>query len=175
MAAESIFDKKISKGKNPQPSEAAFFYAIVPDKMTKSVTFYFTRANTVEGRGLARGLSLFIWDYFKLDPSFFCDSCAITVALDSKWNYTERKFLSVEEKMEMYRLDQMEDEVNADPEIYISKDQQRVLRLDNYDEVLAKTRLTKGDVVPPPATTDDVSEMIDSMRESKLKHSRIVR
>ena len=67
--------------------------------------------------------------------------------------------------MEADALDQMEDEVNAEPDIYISKDQQYNLQLDNDDEVSSETRLTKEDAASPPATTDDISEIIGSIRE----------
>ena len=91
----------------------------------------------------------------------------MTEALDGKWDYIERKCLLAEEKMETNKLNKMEDEVIAEPEIYIYKDQQRALQLGNDDDISAETRLTKGDVAPPPATTEDVSEMTGSTRESK--------
>ena len=63
----------------------------------------------------------------------------------------------------------MEDEVNAEQDVFISKDHQRAMAMDNDDDISTETRLTKGDLAPPPAATDDVSEMTGSTRESKAK------
>ena len=80
-----------------------------------------------------------------------------------------RKFLSSDERVERKRLDLMEDEVNAEQDVFISKDHQRALAMDEDDKISAETRLIKGDEAPPPATTDDVSEMTGYNRESKAK------
>ena len=169
MCTESITDKKIIKGKKSTTFKGRLFYAIIPDKVMKSVTFYYSRANYFEGRSVARGLPLFIKDHFLLDPAFFCTSEAITDALDGDWNFESRRFLSSDERIERERLDLMEDEVNAEREVFISKDHQRALAMDEDDEISVETRLTKGDAAPPAATTDDVSEMTGSTRESKAK------
>jgi len=169
MHIESITSKKIIKGKTSSTFKGRLFYAIVPDKIMKTVTFYYSRANYTEGRSIARGLPLFIRDHFILDPAFFCTSEAITDALDGDWNFELRKFLSSDERIERENLDLMEDEVNAEPEVFISKDHQRALAMDDDDEVSIETRLTKGDAAPPAASNDDLSDMTGSTRESKAK------
>ena len=63
----------------------------------------------------------------------------------------------------------MEDKVNTKREIYIPKDQQRTLTLNEDDDLSEETKLAKGDVAPRPVTTDNVSEMTGSIRESKAK------
>ena len=169
MAVESIVEKKIVKGKTTTTFHGRLFYAIIPDKKKKSVTFYYSRANFNEGRSVARGMPLFIRDHLKLDPAFFCNSTALTEAMEGEWDYQHRKFLSSDEKIEGDRLDAMEDEANAEAEIFISKDHQRALTMDEDSVVSEETRLTKGDRTPPAASSDDVSEMTGSTRESKAK------
>ena len=93
MAVESIFDKKIIKGTKSSTFKGLLFYVIILDKKITSVAFYYTRANTAEVRSVTRDLPLFIRDYFKSGPSFFCDSCATTETLDGKLDYVELKFL----------------------------------------------------------------------------------
>ena len=70
MAVESIYDKTVINSKSKKKFRGRLFYAIVPNQRNKSVTFYFSKANAQEARGVARGLPLFIRDYFKLDPAF---------------------------------------------------------------------------------------------------------
>ena len=173
MSVESITKKQIVKGKKTSTFLGRLFYAIIPNRDTKSITFHFTKANASEGRGVARGLPHFIRDYFHLDPAFFCTSTALTEAMDGEWKLATRKFLSAQEKMEVDRLDDMEEEVNAVPVAFISKDHQQALAMDE-DEVSVETRLTKGDAAPTPAilindTVDEQSEMTGSTRESKAK------
>ena len=121
-----------------------------------------------EGRSEARGLPLFIRGHFKLDPAFFCSSDFPTDALNGDWDFSTRKYLSSEEKIERDILDEMEDEANAEVEICIFKDQQRALALDT-DDISMDTRLTKGDAAPPAAKFDNLSDMTISTRESKAK------
>ena len=173
MGIESITKKQIIKAKKPTTFLGRLFYAIIPNNDHKSVTFHFTKANASEGRSVARGLPLFIRDYFGLEPAFFCTSAALTEAMDGDWQYAERKFLSAQEKMEIDRLDDMEEEVNAVQVQYISKDHQQALAMDG-DEVSVETRLTKGDAAPTPVILveepqDEQSEMTGSTRESKAK------
>ena len=68
--------------------------------------------------------------------------------------------------------------MNAEQEIFISKDHQMAMALDD-DIISVETRLMKGDAPPPPitnstdegpdkdATNDDLSELTGSTRESK--------
>ena len=164
MEVESITSKKIMKGKSTTSFKGRVFYSIIPDK--NSSTFYYTRANFNEGRSIARGLPLFIRDHFKLDPAFFCSSDTLTTALEGEWDYATRKFQSAAEKIESAKLDLMECEAIAEVEQFISKEQQLAMATDK-DDVSVETRLTKGDAVPPPADTDDISDMTGSTRESK--------
>ena len=173
MSVESITKKQIMKTKKATTFLGRLFYAIVPNKDNKSVTFHFTKANASEGRSVARGLPHFIRDHFKLEPAFFCTSMALTEAMEGDWNMATRKFLSAQEKMEVDRLEDMEGEVNAVPIAFISKDHQQALAMDD-DEVSVETRLTKGDAAPTPTilineAPDEQSEMTGSTRESKAK------
>ena len=69
MEVESIVEKIVVKSKKLTSFKGRVFYAIIPDKNT--YTFYYTKANFQEGRSIARGLPLFIRDFFNLDPAFF--------------------------------------------------------------------------------------------------------
>ena len=60
MSVESIIEKKIMKGKTATKFKGRLIYDIVPNRDTKGITFYFTKANASEGRSVARGLPLFI-------------------------------------------------------------------------------------------------------------------
>ena len=173
MAVESITEKQILKGKKTNKFKGRLFYSIIPNNTDKTIKFHFTRANAREGRSVARGLPCFIKDYFKLEPTFFCTSDALSESLAGSWDYASRTFLSAQEKMEVDRLDDMEAEVNAEPTAFISKDHQRAMALDT-DEVSIETRLTKGDAAPPPAINidegdDEHSALSGSTRESKAK------
>ena len=68
----------------------------------------------MKGRSVARALPLFIRDYFKLDPAFFCSSNILTEALNGDWNFEKREFQTAEEKVENDRLEDLEDEMNAE-------------------------------------------------------------
>ena len=61
----------------------------------------------------------------------------------------------------------MEDQANAEVAVFISKDHQRALTLDDDSIISEETRLTKGDQAPP--AVDEMSEMTGSTRESKAK------
>ena len=161
------------KGKKSTTFLGRLFYAIIPNRDSKSITFHFTKANASEGKSVARGLPHFIRDFFQLDPAFFCTSTALTEAMEGDWNFTSRKFLSAQEKMEIDRLEDMDEEVNAVPISFISKEHQQALAMDD-DEVSAETRLTKEDAAPTPAilindAVDDQSDMTGSTRESKAR------
>ena len=86
MVEESITKKKIVKGKLTSGFNGRLFYATTPGKATKSVTFYYSRANYIEGKSVARCLSLFIRDFFTLKPVFFCLSDFLTEALMGSWD-----------------------------------------------------------------------------------------
>ena len=86
---------------------------------------------------------------------------------------------TVEKKVENDRLDDLENEMNAEREIFISKEHQIAMALDD-DIISVETRLTKGDAQPPPVKNntdtstvkdasppDDLSELTGSTRESK--------
>ena len=150
ISVESIVDKHIAKGKTTSTFRGRLFYAIVPDKWTKSITFYYSRSNFSEDRSVVCDIPLFIKVYFKFNPASFWSSNALTKDLDGDWNDTSRKFLSSEENIEASCLDLMEDKANAEPEIFISTEQQRELAMDD-DKISIDTRLTKGDAASPPA------------------------
>ena len=169
MAVESIYDKTVINSKSKKKFRGRLFYSIIPNQRTKSVTFYFSKANAQEARGVARGLPLFIRDFFKLDPSFFCSSESLTIALEGFWDYSKRIFLTAEEKDETEKLDNLESELTAQREIFISKDQQRAMAQDGGTIMSEESRLTKGDVAPPRADLSVVSALTGETRESKAK------
>ena len=70
------------------------FQTVIP----KVLLFYITKSNTSEGRGIARGLPLFIRGHFNLDLSFFCSSGALTESLGGSWVFQTRNFLLAQEK-----------------------------------------------------------------------------
>ena len=119
MAMESITKKQIMKAKKPTTFLGRLFYAIIPNRDSKSITFHFTKANASEGRSVARGLPQFIHDHFQLGPAFFRTSEALTEAMEGDWNFTTRMLLSAQEKIDVDRLDNMEEEVNAVPVSFI--------------------------------------------------------
>ena len=75
---------------------------------------------------MTRGMPLFIRDHFNLDPVFFCNSEALTAALEKDWHFKARNILSSQEQIECDRLNITEYETNVEVEIYISKDQQLI-------------------------------------------------
>ena len=165
MEVESIIEKKVIKSKKATTFKGRVFYAIIPDK--RSFTFYFTKANYHEGRSIARGLPLFIRDYFKLDPAFFCSSGSIAQALEGEWNPKTRTFLSASEKIEDDKLDVIESMALAEKDTFISKDQEAAMAMED-DNISIETRLTKNEAAPT-LHNDDVSEMTGSTRESKAQ------
>ena len=68
----------------------------------------------MEGRSVARDLLLFIWDYFKLNPAFFCSSNILIEALNRDWNFEKREFQTADKKVENERLEDLENEMNAE-------------------------------------------------------------
>ena len=168
MKVESITSKKVIKGKSTKTFRGRLFYAIIPDKSSRSITFYYTKANSSEGRSVARALPLFIRDFFKLPPDFFCDGDFIQSSTDGEWDATKRTFLSSDEKEEIDRLDDMENMAIAEVEVFVSKDQQKAMAMDD-DDISEETRLTKGDRAPPPLPDEEMSEMTGCTRESKAK------
>ena len=80
MTVESIYEKKITSSKKSK-LKGRLFDAIIPNHKTKKVKCYFSQENVEEARGVARGLLLFIRDFYKLDPNFFCSSNSVSEAL----------------------------------------------------------------------------------------------
>ena len=145
------------------------FYAIITDKESTYITFYYSRASSKEGKSVTCGLPLFIRNPFKLDPVFFCNSESLTEALDGELDFEVRSYLSLENKVDFDRPNLMEDKINTETVAYISKNHQRSMAMDN-DEILDETRITKGDHAFPTANkNDELSELTGSTRESKAK------
>ena len=167
MQLTSITEKSIIKGNSTKKFFGRLFHAIIPDQNSKTVEFFFTKANSSEGSSVARALPLFIRDHYKKSPDFFCDSAFIQNVLEGEWSYASRKFYSAEEKEERNRLDEMEDAALAEVEIFVSKDQQKAMAIDE-DDVSDETRLTKNDKTPE-SINGDISEMTGSTRESKAQ------
>ena len=145
------------------------FYAIITDKESKNITFYYFRASSKEGKSVTYGLPLFIRDHFKFDPVFFCNSELLTKALDGELDFEVRSFLSLENKVDFDRLNLMEDKINTETVAYISKNHQQSMAMDN-DEILDETRITKGDNAFLTANkNDELSELTGSTKESETK------
>ena len=68
---------------------------------------------------MARALPLFIRDYFKLDPAFFCSSDFLNETITGDWNIKTRVFQTCEEITENEGFDKMENEMNTEEEICI--------------------------------------------------------
>ena len=169
MTVESIYEKEVANSKSKKKFKGRLFYAIVPNKKSRSTTFYYSRANADEARSVARCLPLFIRDHFKLEPSFYCSSDAVTSALEGKWDFKKRTFLTIDEADEMDKLDNL-DNLNAEKKIYISKEHQKVMGIEGDDDISIETRLTKGDKLPTAVDeTDDLSALTGETRESKAK------
>ena len=94
MLVESITEKKVVKSDGTEKFRGRLFYAIIPNQRNKSVTLYFSKANSEEARSVARGLPLFIRDHFKLEPAFFCDSNEIAECIEGDWNHKHRTFFT---------------------------------------------------------------------------------
>ena len=167
MRLTSITEKSVIKGNSKKKFQGRLFHAIVPDQINKTVEFYYTKANSSEGSSVARALPLFIRDYYKKSPDFFCDSELVRSALEGEWNFSSRRFLSADEKEENQRLEEIEDAALAEVEIFISKEQQKLMATDK-DDISVETRLTKNDK-SPPSVNCDISEMTGSTRESKAQ------
>ena len=56
MAVEIIVEKKIATGKKNYTFHVRLLYAIIPDKISKSVTCYYLCADLFEVRSVARGI-----------------------------------------------------------------------------------------------------------------------
>ena len=86
----------------------------------------------------------------------------------------------MDKKIENNRLEDLENKMNAEREVFISKDYQLAMAL-NDNIISVETRFTKGDAPPPPAdnnkdhdlqkeksnSSDEVSELTESTCESK--------
>lgn len=75
------------------------------------------------------------------------------------------------EKEENDKLDKMENNFCVEREIFISKDQQVVYAMDGNEHVSVESKLTKEDVISPPAakSNDNISALTGKTRESKAK------
>ena len=63
----------------------------------------------------------------------------------------KRTFLTAYEKEENDKLDEMAENIGAQREIFISKDQQVAMAMEGDDEASIESKLTKGDAAPPSA------------------------
>lgn len=60
MALESIYNKTVVNSKKKKKFRGRLFYSIIPNQRSKCVTFYFSKINVEEARGVARGLPLLL-------------------------------------------------------------------------------------------------------------------
>ena len=71
MRVESIIEKSVTSGKGTERFKGRLFYLAILNQKNKTITFYFSKANSGKARSVARCLPLFIRDYFRLEPTFF--------------------------------------------------------------------------------------------------------
>ena len=170
MLVESIYEKTVIKSNGNTKFKGRLFYSIIPNQKNKMTTFHFSNANADEARSVARALPLFIRDYYKLEPTFFCDTNEVTSCLEGEWDYKTRTFLTFDEKEEKEKFDQLIDTVTAEKEVFISASHQIAMAAEGDEVESVTTRLTKGDVAPPTIKpSDDLSALTGETRESKAK------
>lgn len=179
MQVESIYDKKVimkdkeggnKKDKDKNRFKGRLFYAIIPNQRTKMVTFYYSKANTDEARSVARALPFFIRDHYKLQPSYFSASDAIAECHEGSWDFKKRSFLTLEEKDEKAKFEQLVDTVTAEKETFISESHKLAMAMEGDDIDSVNTRLTKNYEAPAKITeTEDISVLTGETRESKAK------
>ena len=126
MMVESLYEKAIVKKSATKKSwKGRLFYAIIPNSVTKQVTFYYSNANYIEGRSVARGLPCFIKESLLLDPSFYCSSQFLSEALLGEWDNDTRMFLTEGEKIESNKLLWLSDTMTAVNTKFLSIAQQK--------------------------------------------------
>ena len=130
---QSIYEKLTGRGESKQKTRDRYFYTVIQNSRTKSVSFDYTKANSREGAGFERGLPLFIHDFFKLKLDFFCSSDYFTES-QSQWDFGKGTFVTEDEKHENDQLITLEESMEKQQDIYISKDHKRSLAMEN-DEV----------------------------------------
>ena len=167
MLVESVYNKKVIKASGNTSFKGRLFYAIIPNQKTKTTTFYYSSANADEARSVARGLPLFIRDYFKLDPKFYCSSDTMVEALAGEWDFEKRIYLTQEEKEEKEKFAHLVDTMTATKEAFISESHQKAFAAEGDDVSTVVTQLTKDDDAPPPASSDDMSILTGNTTESK--------
>ena len=148
MLVESIYDKTVVKKTGNIKFKGRLFYAIIPNQRTKMTTYYYSSGNAEEARSVARALPLFIRDYFKLEPTFFCETNEVSTCLQGEWNPKARTFLTFEEKEEKEKFEHLVDTMTAEKEVFISPTHQLAMATEDDDVESVDTRLTKGNVAP---------------------------
>ena len=143
--------------------QGSIVYSIIPDSISKTITCYYSKAKYIEANSVVRNFPLFIRDHFKLDPTFFCSSHAIADATEGSWDFETRKFLSSEEKEELARLGHMEGTMMVTKVIFISKDHQQAMGMDD-NKRLFESRLTKVDATPENLAQENISILTGSTR-----------
>ena len=84
VSVESVTEKKIVKVKSISGFKGRLFYAIIPDKASKNVTFIILEQALLEVRVL-KEVFLYSSVTFKLEPVFFCSSNFLAEGLMSSW------------------------------------------------------------------------------------------
>ena len=146
MELESRTAKKLIRDK--KTFYGRLFYAIIPNKSDASATFYYSRANSKEGRSCAQALPALIRDELRLDPHFFCNSEFIADVQAGHWDPTKRLFQTQEEKDECDQLAEFEDQAEAEVVEYVSPEHQKALALDG-ESIGDATKMTMGDEEAP--------------------------
>ena len=106
MTVEIIYEKEVISSVYKKMGKTVLCYHT--NHKTKTVTFYFSRARSDEARGVARGLPLFIRNFYKLDPCFFFSSKTVLEALKGSWSDKNRTLLTKDEAVDMVKLDDLD-------------------------------------------------------------------
>ena len=170
MMVKSLYPKTVVNESGISSFKGRLFYAIIPNSRSKTVTFYFSNANTEETRSVACGLPLFIKDQFKLNQTYFCLSDAVDKALARELNFEKRCFLTLEEREEKEKFAHLVKTMAATKESFISVSHQKAFAMEGYEtEESVEVKLVKGDNTLPKIAANYLSALTSETRESKAK------
>ena len=146
------------------------FYAIIPNHKSKSVTFYFLEQIPRRHAASLRGFLCLFETTLNSTLLFFLIRSPLC-GNGGSLELGRKNLLNCAGGKEKDKLDDMEANLTADREVYISKDQQIAMAMDGNDDGSIESRLTKGDKAPPSAkkATDEISALTGETRESKAK------
>ena len=144
MSVEIIVNKKIVKGKKSPSADNYSMLLFLIKHQSQSRFTTLVQVHKKEGVWLAAChysyKTILNW------ARYFFNSKSLTMALEGNWEFKARN-VCCQKIIECDRLDVMEDDANAYVNIFISKDQQQVLALDDTT-VSEETWLKQG--LPTP-------------------------